>query len=559
MVTIETRSGRISGVERNGVWSFSGVPYAAAPEGSRRWRPPVSPRPWAGIRVCDHFTPTAPQPPMIPGLSIAGEPDEHSEDCLSLNLWTPGIDGGRRPVMVWVHGGGFTAGSGAGNLYRGGGLAREADVVVVTINYRLGALGFLAHPTLEIRGEPWLGGDSWAGFGNWGLADQVAALVWVRDHIALFGGDPGNVTVFGESAGGMSVAALLAMPAARGLFHRAVVESGPPYTQSADRAAERAELVAAGLGVALTRESLEGVPADELVRAVTAVGSGLRTGDGLPLPLLPVVDGGLLGVPPEEAVADGSAADVPLLIGTNRDEAAFFAVGMEQVRSLDDAGLRHWVARVVPDPADVERLVDAYTEARTLRRAAVTPRDLWVAIASDVIFRLPSLRLADAHHRSIVQVGPGPEGPPVGPAVPGSSSAAVRAGTFVYLFTQETPAFGGVLGACHGLEIPFVFGTVRNPGVQLFSGGGDDALQLSATMRRAWASFARDGDPGGGSEDDAAGAEVGRWSPWTPGRRPTTVLGPWPGDRSMVRSVERPHDAELVALADALAPGTVSR
>ena len=275
---VEVRGGRVRGVERDGIWTFSGVPYAASPAGERRWRPPAPPEPWAGIRDCDRFGPVAPQAMgfMDQALSGGGSPPESDEDCLNLNVWTPGLDGGRRPVMVWVHGGSFMTGTGSSGLYRGGHLARTEDVVVVTINYRLGLLGFLAHPALDDPGQTWLDGREWTGSGNWGLADQVAALVWVRDHIATFGGDPGNVTLFGESAGGMSVSALLAVPAAAGLFHRAVVESGPPYTCALEVATERAERLAAHLGVPCTRASLAGVPAEQLV----AAGTELRRGRG---------------------------------------------------------------------------------------------------------------------------------------------------------------------------------------------------------------------------------------------------------------------------------------
>ncbi len=187
---VEVEGGRVRGVRRSGTWSFSGIPYAASPAGSRRWRPPAPPAPWTGVRECDAFGPIAPQSPGMLEMSLAGAPDEQSEDCLSLNVWTPEIDGARRPVMVWVHGGAFVTGSSAVPLYRGGMLAREGDVVVVTINYRLGILGFLAHPALEEPDQAWLDGQPWSGFGNWGLADQVAALRWVRDHISRFGGIP---------------------------------------------------------------------------------------------------------------------------------------------------------------------------------------------------------------------------------------------------------------------------------------------------------------------------------------------------------------------------------
>lgn len=524
---VEVRSGRLHGVERNGVWSFSGIPYAAPPVGPRRWRPPVEPEPWMGTRECDAFSPSAPQPPAVTGMSLAGEVEEHSEDCLYLNVWTPGIDTGRRPVMVWIHGGGFTTGSGSSGLYRGGMLAREEDVVVVTINYRLGALGFLAHPALSDPGECWLGGDRWSGSGNWGLADQVGALAWVRDHIASFGGDPGNVTIFGESAGGMSVSTLLGVPEARGLFHRAIVESGPPYTHDADQAAARAEGLAALLGVPMTRAGMEGVSPDQLVAAVVELGKTVRIGDGLPLPLLPTVDGGLLVGRPEQEVAAGAVADVPLMIGTNRDEAAFFAIGVPQINHLDEAGLVRWVEQATRSQDDAPAVIAAYRDIRAARGEPTAPPDLWSAIATDVIFRLPSIRLADGH----------------------AAAAAPGVGTYVYLFTWETPALGGVLGSCHGLEMPFVFGTIHNPGVQLFSGGGDLAFRLSDGMRAAWAAFARSGAP--------SNRTVGEWPTWEPDQRPTMVFGTWPQSDGLWHEVDGPRDGELEALAPALVPSVV--
>jgi para-nitrobenzyl esterase len=521
---VEIQTGRIRGVERRGgVWSFSGVPYAAPPTGPLRWQPPLAHAPWGGVRQCDRFGASAPQPPSIPGMSLGGEPGERSEDCLSLSVWTPGIDDGRRAVMVWIHGGGFTSGSGSGDLYRGGTLAGEGDVVVVTINYRLGALGFLAHPALAGSGEPWMGGDAWTGWGNWGLADQVAALVWVRDNIAAFGGDPGNVTIFGESAGGMSVSALLAVPEAKGLFHRAVVESGPPYTHSAEVGADRAEQLASLLGVPTTRQALEQVDPDDLVRVVGEIGASLRIGDaGIPLAMLPTVDGGLLASRPEEAIAAGSVSDVPLLVGTTRDEAAFFALGIPDLGNLDDERLGRWVQRAGPDADQAAAIVTSYRQARSGRGEPVSPRDLWVAIATDSTFRLPSVRLADAH----------------------AAAADSGVGTFTYLFTWETPAFGGQLGSCHALEIPFVFGTVMHPSVQLFSGGGDAALELSEGMRQAWMAFARAGSP--------SNHRSGEWPAWNPSDRPTMVFGPWPGSDGMWRAVDGPRDAELVALGGAL-------
>jgi para-nitrobenzyl esterase len=526
---VEVGGGRVRGLERNGVWSFSGIPYAAPPVGPLRWRPPVEAKPWTGIKECDHFGPIAPQTPPIPGMSIGGAPEEQSEDCLTLNVWSNGLGGEPRPVMVWIHGGGFNSGTGAGDLYRGGTLAREGDVVVVTINYRLGALGFLAHPALQPTSSAWAGGEQWLGSGNWGIADQIAALVWVRDNIAAFGGDPGNVTIFGESAGGMSVSTLLGVTAARGLFHRAIVQSGPPFTHTVDEAAGRAELLAEKLGVPLTRQALEQVPASELVRVAQEIGQTLVLGDGgLPLVFLPTVDGGLLSRAPEVEVADGASADVPLLIGTNRDEAAFFAVALPAVNALDEPGLQRWVQRIVPSER-AEILIEDYRRARAARGEGTAPRDLWVAIATDSVFRGPSVLLADSH------------------ALAGSGAAG--AGTYLYLFTWETPAFGGLLGSCHALEIPFAFGTVTNPVIQQFAGGGDDALRLSEGMRQAWISFATTGAP--------SGDLVGEWPRWDPLRRPTMVFGPWPNSEGMWRAVDAPRDEELMSLLSALPSSSI--
>jgi para-nitrobenzyl esterase len=446
--------------------------------------------------------------------------EQHSEDCLTLNVWTPGLDTDRRPVMVWVHGGSFASGSGSSGLYRGGMLAREGDVVVVTFNYRLGLLGFLAHPALEDPGQPWSGSESWSGFGNWGLADQVAVLHWVHDHIAAFGGDPGNVTLFGESAGGTSISALMAAPAARGLFRRALVESGPPYTFSAERAVARAEQLAAHLGVPMTREAMTKVPADDLVRGAAEFGQlAANNNDDSGLLLMPVVDGGLLPADPADEVASGSSSRVPLLIGTTRDESSFFTVGNPMLRSLEEDGLLRSMRRITPDPAVAKELVETVRAARVSRGEAVTPRDLWVAIFTEYVFRLPTVRFADGH----------------------AAAAEPGVGTYSYLFTWESPAFGGYLGSCHALDLPFVFGTVHNPAVQGFSGAGDDAFALSAVMREAWTGFARTGAPRG-------------WPSWESGRRPITVLGPWPGDRGLEHRVDRPRNEELEAMAAAVVP-----
>jgi para-nitrobenzyl esterase len=507
---VSVTQGKLRGVRRGDLWTFSGIPYARPPVGELRWRPPVPAEAWEGVRDASTFGPIAPQPAAVPGITSASDPDgtePQSEDCLSLNVWAPELPdtptsqpGSGRPVMVFIHGGGFTSGSGSVFLYRGGDLARNGDVVVVTLNYRLGALGFLGHRGLA---------DPDGLVGNWGLHDQCAALTWVRDNIAVFGGDASNVMVFGESAGGFSVAALLGTPAASGLFRRAAMQSGGVHVHSVAEAERAADRMAGVLGVdACDRQSLERVPAAALVAAVTELGRRRPDPGMSALPLLPVVDGVFLPEHPLAAVANGAAVGIDLLIGTNRDELTLFALGNPALLSMDEEGMRRWVANAVPEmPAG--DVVEAYRGARRARSEPVTPRDIWVAVGTDVVFRWPSLQLAAAH-------------------VARNSSA------FVYLFDWESPAFDGLLGACHALELPFVFGAVRWPAVQLFAGGGPAVDILSHQMQAAWLAFAKSGRP--------AHEGIAEWRPWDPSGRATMIFG------AHTRMVDAPRDDELAIL-----------
>ena len=507
---VTVAQGRLRGVWRGDQWSFSGIPYARAPVGALRWRPPLEAKGWSEIRDASTFGPIAPQSASVPGITSPSDPsssEPHSEDCLSLNVWTPALPdvptaqpGQGRPVMVFIHGGGFTSGSGSVFLYRGGELVRNGDAVVVTVNYRLGALGFLGHRDLD---------DPDGLVGNWGLQDQLAALRWVHENIAAFGGDPGAVTIFGESAGGFSVATLLGMPAAKGLFRRAIVQSGGVHVHSVGEAERSADRLAAVLGIAsCTREALEGIPSAELVAAAEEMGKRRPDPGMIPLPFLPVVDGVLLPDHPLAAVANGAADGIDLLIGTNRDELTLFGLGNPALMALDADGVTRWVENAVPDMAAVE-VVDAYRSARDARNESIEPNALWVAIGTDVVFRWPSLQLAAAH-------GAG-----------GSRS-------FVYLFDWESPAFGGILGSCHALELPFVFGAVHLPVVQVFSGGGPTVETLSTQMQRAWVSFAATGDP--------SHEGIGAWRPWAPVGRATMIFG------SHTRLESAPRNEELAAL-----------
>ncbi len=498
--------GRVGGVWREDHWSFSGIPYARAPEGPLRWRPPQPPLPWKGVRDASSFGPIAPQIVAAGGIASPSDPDAgdvRSEDCLTLNIWTgeipenPTTTSGRgRPVMVWIHGGGFTSGSGSVLLYRGDHLVRNGDVVVVTVNYRLGALGFLAHRALD---------DPDGYMGNWGLHDQIAALRWVRDHIAQFGGDPGNVTLFGESAGGFSVAALLGAPSSSGLFHRAIVQSGGVHVHSVDEGERVADRLAAALGVAAcTREAFEAIPFADLLTATEEIAQRRPDPGLIPLPFLPVVDGAFFPLHPLEAVGQGAAAGIDLLVGTNRDELALFGLGRPELSALDDESLFRWLDNAAPDVPSAA-LIGQYRTVRQARSETVDPRSLMIALGSDGVFRWPSLQLA-------------------------ASQAAQGAGTFVYLFEWESPAFGGVLGSCHALELPFVFGVVDIPAVQMFTGAGPEVEQLSTHMQQAWLSFARTGSPTRTELD---------WPQWEPGMRATMVFG------HQVGAVDGPRNAEL--------------
>jgi para-nitrobenzyl esterase len=426
---------------------------------------------------------------------LTGEaPGAQGEDCLTVNIWTPGT-GGSRPVMVWVHGGAFLNGSAASSLYRGARLAARGDVVVVTVNYRLGILGFLAHPDLE---DEQAGGAA----GNWGLLDQVAALRWVCDNIASFGGDPGNVTIFGESAGGMSVSDLLAMPAARGLFRRAIVQSGPPNAVTMDRAEEATAKLLAELGVASTA-AVRDLPTEAILAAQASVAADRRAG----LPLVPVVDGVSLPTAPQQVLAEGGARGIELLIGTNRDEAKLFMVADPLNRDPDDDVLHRRIEaifrynEVALSPGDV---ISHYREARARRGDSTEPREIWSAIESDRIFRIGSIRAAEEQSR--------------------------HASTYMYLFTWESPAMGGALGACHALEIPFVFGNLDLPTMDRFAGSGSPAQRLSEQMSGAWIAFARTGDPNHDGLPD--------WPTYEMSRRATMELGP----QTVVR--DAPYDDE---------------
>jgi para-nitrobenzyl esterase len=456
MTIAATRSGKVEGIERDGVLVFRGIPFAAPPVGPRRFLPPAREDAWDGVRDATRFSPEVAQADL-PIARILGSRDAgKSEDGLYLNVWTAACDDARRPVMVWIHGGAYVFGSGSVSWYDGTRFVQHGDVVVVTMNYRLGPLGFL-HLADEF-------GDALAGSGNAGILDQVAALEWVRESIAAFGGNPDDVTIFGESAGANSVGTLLALPAARGLFHKAIAQSGAgAWVADRERAAAVARLTLDALPERPRDiETLQALPVDVLFTAQPNAAVNVD-GTGAALSWQPVVDGDVLAQTPLEAVAAGHASGVRLLTGTNEHEVTLFQVLDPSLAELDDTAILGLLAAVTDQPAPI---LHAY---RALMPDA-SPQEVWSVLATDAAFRMPAIRLATAQHEH-------------GPA-------------WMYRFTWETPVFGGVLRSTHALEIPFVFDTLHQPGAEHFTGNGPECAAIADAMHHAWIAFARTGDPG---------------------------------------------------------------
>jgi len=494
-----TRQGRVEGREKDGVLLFAGIPYASPPTGDARFRPPRPHPAWEGVRPAKRFGKVAPQIPSPLGGFLDALNLDWDEDCLTLNVATPALDDTPRPVMVWIHGGAFLTGTAATPWYNGASFARRGDVVVVSINYRLGALGFL------YLGERC---DELARSGNSGILDQIAALEWVRDNIRCFGGDPDNVTIFGESAGGMSVGTLLGVPAAKGLFHRAIPQSGACHNSVSREAAARvAELFSEKAGASGVEE-LRRLSVEKILEAQTSTLLHLASDPGvigderkllLGLVFQPVVDGEVLPKPPIEAVREGAAADVAVLTGTNLDEAHLFLLANPP--KLDRAKLVRRLDRVFGAGA---RALDTYASSRP----EASEDDLFSAISTDETFRIPAIRLAEAQ-------------------------SAHQESTYLYLFTWTSRAFEGRLGACHALEIPFVFNNLTRGGVEDFLGKGTPPTRLAEAMHEAWIAFAHRGEPNHPGIDHWPGFETSRRATMEFGERIGIIDDPNASERKL--------------------------
>ncbi len=450
-----TVTGKVRGKLRDGAHHFRGIPFAAPPVGRLRFRPPAPAVAWDDVLDATHAGPLAPQLESPLEKMLGAPPPAWDEArCLTLNVTTPALDDARRPVMFWIHGGAFVNGGGSSPIYDGTRFTQHGDVVVVTVNYRLGAFGFLHLDEIF--------GADFAGSGNAGILDQVAALEWVRDNIEAFGGDPAKVTIFGESAGGMSVGTLLGTPAAEGLYQRAVVQSGSSsFASRAERATTVAREVLETAGIT-TVEELESAPADQILKAQGAL---MARGARLDLSFQPVVDGNILPDVPLRTIASGATGNVPLMVGTTLDEMTLFIALDLGVGELDGAALNRQMQRFFGDRT--AEIVGRYTTNRGDGPLA----DVLTAISTDRVFRIPAIRLAEAQ-------------------------AGQERATYMYLFTWPSPVMGGKLKSCHALELPFMWDALDQPGLSQLTGDGPERQAIADTMHAAWIAFARTGDPG---------------------------------------------------------------
>ncbi|MET7772185.1 carboxylesterase family protein [Nocardia sp. NPDC005366] len=449
---VRTTAGVLRGNREAGLAVFRGIPFAEPPVGDLRFAAPQPVRGWDGVRPAVAYGPPPPQSAVL-----AVSQDTAGDDWLTVNVWTPEPDpASELPVMVWIPGGGYAMGNSGLPDYDAGHLA-ATGTVVVTLNYRLGIEGFA-----QIEGAP----------ANRGLLDQVAALEWVRDNIRAFGGAPDRVTVFGQSAGAGSIAALLAMPRAAGLLRRAIAQSVPGTFFSPELAADLTAAFAAELGVAPTVSGLSAVPPDLLPAAGDAVSAEMdrwreRWGQitHRPIPYAPVVDGDVLPTPPWQALAEGAARDVELLVGHTRDEHRLFSLidGVlgQVTREQTETALRV----LAPGPQGARRYRESFP--------AAVDEELYELVNADWLFRMPSVRLADAQ-------------------IAGGGRA------HLYELTWTAPGMGGALGACHGLDVPLVFGNLSSGQTAMLIGDppSQEAAELSARIRGSWTAFAAHGRPG---------------------------------------------------------------
>ena len=481
MAVVEIESGKISGAESEGVHAFKGIPYGASTAGANRFMPPKKAEAWTGVRECTAYAGRSPQAagsPQRPELATVWGPVDTlpvGEDCLTLHVWTPGLDSTKRPVMVWLHGGAFSYGSANSPRYDGTRLTKRNDVVLVAVNHRLNIFGHLDLSSA--------GGERFAQSGNVGVLDLVLALQWVQANIARFGGDPGNVMIFGQSGGGGKVSALLAMPSAKGLFHRAVVESGSSVRfAERERTAQLADAVLKQLGMGKDQlDKLQALPIADLSKTI---GPAQKTLPKPRYPLLdrynfgPVIDGSVLPAQPFEP-ATAISDDVPVMVGGTKDESAIFLAPDNAIwnRTLTDTELHEKLAPIAGDATDP---VLAYYSCC---KPAANPAERFITATTASNFGIRGIVLAER------------------------KASRGKAPVWMYQFDWETPAFEGKLKACHSVEVPFVFDTLNVIGERHQKPG---AQALADKVSKTWATFARTGKAD--------------WAPYTADKRTTMMF-----------------------------------
>ena len=478
---VETAAGKIKGLVHNGIHVFKGIQYGAPTGGKMRFMPPAKPVPWTGVRDAFKFGHQSPQnmhytDVLSPQADASVE--GYDEDCLYLNVWTPGPNTSRkRPVMFWCHGGGFFQESGTWPWVYGESLSRRGDVVVVTINHRLNVFGY-CH-----LGD--VGGDKYAASGNAGMLDLVQGLQWVHDNIEAFGGDPGKVMIFGESGGGAKVCSLLTMPAAKGLFHRAAIQSGASLRASDRETGDKtARALLAQLGIPPNRvDELQTVPVSRLLSAMTEISKGQA---GMMSQFWPVVDGKILPTHPFDPVASPMSAAIPVLVGCTTHEQAFMVLGRDDnAFNLDEAGLLKRIVALAGE-ANAARVIDTYKKAHP----GMSPSEIYFLASTDRGMRINAIRLAERKY------------------------AQGKAPVYMYLFAWRSPALGGRMGAPHTVEIPFVFDNTDIP--KVMTTGRPEEKALAAKTSEAWIQFARSGNPNHKG--------LPNWPTYTTGERATMVF-----------------------------------
>lgn len=488
---VKTTSGALRGLTEDGIHSYFGVPYAAPPLGKLRFMPPQKAQPAAGVIDAIRFGHSAMQ--LASGGGAASYPGDigpalgqvfgsrgdvmlQHEDCLVLNVWTPGVGAGKRPVMVWLHGGGYNYGSGSWAAYSGQNLAHNHDVVVVTVNHRLNAFGYLN------LGE--VGGEAFKRSGNAGHLDLVAALEWVRDNIGEFGGDPGNVTIFGQSGGGGKVSHLLATPTAKALFHRAIIESGASLRSgSAEESAKNAKALLDKLQIKPgDLAALQELPAE---RFLAAANGRFRYG--------PIMDGDVIPAHPFDPAASPIGAGVPVMVGCTKDEQTLYNVGYDWWRDMKEdqllPRLKSAAGAATTGPGAVPRNAEALVAAFRELHPKNAPRYLYTDVLSTRAF-IGSATLAER------------------------KAAQGKAPAYLYMFNWEAPVENGMLKAPHTMEIPFVFDNVDKGPILL--GTEKSTVEFGHRMSAVWVAFARTGDPNTKA--------IPKWEPYKADKRPTMVF-----------------------------------